>query len=227
MTYNPLTGVYKLDPRDVDVQLHGRMRSPGVSPGRPPHAVLFDLDGTLADTGKDLAYALNQTLQHFEQPTLPYDIIRPVRVAWRYRAYQTGLWHRAGKSRFRGTAASFCWMCTKTTCVARPRCFRAWMLVLADLESRQLPWGIVTNKPAWLTDPLIAAMQLEQRAGCVISGDTCSKRKPHPQPILHACELLDCEPDTHLVHWRCRPRHGGGTSGGLRDHRRPVRLPAP
>ena len=66
--------------------------------------------------------------------------------------------------------------------------------VLDHLESSRLPWGIVTNKPAWLTDPLMSAMGLDRRAGCVISGDTCNNRKPHPEPILHACALLGTEP---------------------------------
>jgi phosphoglycolate phosphatase len=62
--------------------------------------------------------------------------------------------------------------------------------ILSFLEDRGTPWGIVTNKPAWLTDPLIEAMQLQHRAGAVVSGDTCQHRKPHPEPILHACTRL-------------------------------------
>jgi phosphoglycolate phosphatase len=169
------------------------MRSPGVSRDRRPHAVLFDLDGTLADTGKDLAYALNQTLQHFEQPALPYEIIRPVVSHGGIALIKLGFGIVPESPGFE-ERRQFLLDVYKDNLCRETRLFPGMDVVLADLESRHLPWGIVTNKPAWLTDPLIAAMQLEQRAGCVISGDTCEKRKPHPQPILHACELLDCEP---------------------------------
>jgi phosphoglycolate phosphatase-like HAD superfamily hydrolase len=48
-------------------------------------------------------------------------------------------------------------------------------------------WGIVTNKPGWLTDPLLAAMAQSRRPDCVVSGDTVARAKPHPDPLLHAC----------------------------------------
>ena len=54
-------------------------------------------------------------------------------------------------------------------------------------------WGIVTNKPGWLTEPLMEALGLSQRAACIVSGDTCTNRKPHPEPILYACQLADSE----------------------------------
>ena len=54
-------------------------------------------------------------------------------------------------------------------------------------------WGIVTNKPAFLTEPLLAAMKLSTRAKCVVSGDTLPQRKPHPAPLLHAAALLGIE----------------------------------
>jgi phosphoglycolate phosphatase len=66
--------------------------------------------------------------------------------------------------------------------------------VLDVLEQRQLPWGVVTNKPGWLTDPLLATLGLSARAGCVVSGDTVAERKPHPLPLLHAAALLRVDP---------------------------------
>jgi len=61
--------------------------------------------------------------------------------------------------------------------------------VLAELSKRGLGLGIVTNKPAWLTDPLLARLELRERFACVVSGDTVSERKPHPLPMLHAAKL--------------------------------------
>ena len=68
--------------------------------------------------------------------------------------------------------------------------------VLDQLEFNQYRWGIVTNKPGWLTTPLLASLGLSDRPGCVVSGDTLPQRKPHPAPLLHACQLLDLEPES-------------------------------
>jgi phosphoglycolate phosphatase len=69
------------------------------------------------------------------------------------------------------------------------------MAALVDaLEERAIPWGIVTNKPAWLTEPLMQGLGYRQRAGCIVSGDTLKVSKPHPEPILHACQLVDRDP---------------------------------
>jgi phosphoglycolate phosphatase len=70
--------------------------------------------------------------------------------------------------------------------------------VLAHIESRRLKWGVVTNKPGWLTGPLMDALQLTGRAAGIVSGDTLQERKPHPAPLLHACALIGTEPDRCL-----------------------------
>jgi phosphoglycolate phosphatase len=75
------------------------------------------------------------------------------------------------------------------------RVFSGFETVLETLELRRLPWGIVTNKPAWLTDPLLATLGLDRRAGCVVSGDTLAERKPHPMPLLHAAGLIRTRPE--------------------------------
>jgi phosphoglycolate phosphatase len=74
------------------------------------------------------------------------------------------------------------------------RPFEGFDQVLASLERNGLAWGIVTNKPGWLTEPLLEAIGLLARAGCVVSGDTLPERKPHPRPLLHAASLLGLEP---------------------------------
>ena len=62
--------------------------------------------------------------------------------------------------------------------------------VLEILEQAQMPWGVVTNKPAFLTDPLLDALNLASRSAVTISGDTLSRRKPHPEPLLHAARSI-------------------------------------
>jgi HAD superfamily hydrolase (TIGR01509 family) len=67
--------------------------------------------------------------------------------------------------------------------------------VLDELDARGVRWGIVTNKVARLTDPLVALLGLDLRAGCVVSGDTTPHSKPHPAPLLHAARMLDLPPE--------------------------------
>jgi phosphoglycolate phosphatase len=62
------------------------------------------------------------------------------------------------------------------------------------LEGRGWCWGIVTNKPGWLTDPLLETMALPRPPACIVSGDTAARAKPHPDPLLHACELIERDP---------------------------------
>ena len=62
--------------------------------------------------------------------------------------------------------------------------------LLTDIEKSGLHCGIVTNKPSWLTDPLLKSMGLFERSACIISGDTSSERKPHPAPMYLACETI-------------------------------------
>nr|AQQ74929.1 hypothetical protein [uncultured bacterium] len=70
--------------------------------------------------------------------------------------------------------------------------------VLDALQARDIRWGIVTNKPAFLTDPLIERLGLTHRPACVVSGDTTANRKPHPEPMLHACNIASAEPASTL-----------------------------
>lgn len=155
----------------------------------PPAAVLFDLDGTLADTAPDLAYALNCTLSHYGKDALSYERIRPVVSHGGIALIRLGFGiepdHPAFEEKRQYLLNVYAQNLLRDTCL-----FPGMSDILELLEARGTPWGIVTNKPAWLTDPLIEAMQLQQRAGAVVSGDTCQHRKPHPEPILHACDRL-------------------------------------
>ena len=70
------------------------------------------------------------------------------------------------------------------------RLFPGFDSVLGTLERRGIRWGIVTNKPGFLTVPLLRALGLDTRSGAVVSGDTLPQRKPHPAPLLLAASQL-------------------------------------
>ncbi|HXF07722.1 MAG TPA: phosphoglycolate phosphatase [Candidatus Acidoferrales bacterium] len=156
-------------------------------------AVLFDLDGTLADTAPDLGAALNDLRRTAGLDALPLETIRPW-VSQGGRGLIRGgfdLSHDdpALPSLLDALLARY----AIAVCV-HTRLFPGMDGVLDELESRGLAWGIVTNKPSRFTRPLLEGLDLAQRAGSVVCGDTLAARKPDPAPVLLACTQLGVAP---------------------------------
>jgi phosphoglycolate phosphatase len=159
--------------------------------------VLFDLDGTLLDTAPDLANALNTVLQLNRQPPLPYEQIRPVvshgGQALIQRGFNIGPDHpefAALKNQLLDHYQSH--IAEQTTL------FPGMREVLNSIEQQGINWGVVTNKPAWLTTPLMDALDLSRRAATIVCGDTLDERKPHPAPLLYACKTIGSRPGNCL-----------------------------
>jgi 2-phosphoglycolate phosphatase len=150
-------------------------------------AVLFDLDGTLLDTAPDMAGALNQLLLERQRAPLPYGHIRPSVSHGAARLVRLGF-PDAGPETLADLQRRYLELYRGALCV-QTRLFEGMDDVLAQLAARDLLCGIVTNKPAWLTTPLLDELQLTERFACVVSGDTVSERKPHAMPMLHAATL--------------------------------------
>jgi 2-phosphoglycolate phosphatase len=157
-------------------------------------AVLFDLDGTLADTAPDLAAAVNKMRHERGLEMVPLDDLRPLASAGARGliggAFGIGPEHPdypAMRDEFLANYEAD--LCIETTL------FQGIDAVLDELDARGVRWGIVTNKVARLTEPLVALLGLDLRAGCVVSGDTTPHSKPHPAPLLHAARELDLVPE--------------------------------
>jgi phosphoglycolate phosphatase len=165
-------------------------------PGSPAdiRTILFDLDGTLLDTAPDLADALNAVLTEQGRPSLPFERIRPVVSHGGIALVRLGFGLEPSDPGFeplrRRLLAVY-----RDNLVVRTRLFAGMAQLLEDIEQRGLNWGVVTNKPGWLTEPLLQALGLWQRAACVVSGDTLEQRKPHPAPMLYACKLAGSRPE--------------------------------
>jgi phosphoglycolate phosphatase len=151
------------------------------------NTVLFDLDGTLADTAPDLAYALNCVLQQHGRASLPYELIRPVVSHGGAALISLGFGVGPDQASYAGLRAELLRIYQENLS-RETRLFPGMAELLDALEARGLHWGVVTNKPAWLTDPLMRQLGLDARARCIISGDTTANRKPHPEPMLLACQ---------------------------------------
>jgi phosphoglycolate phosphatase len=156
-------------------------------------AVLFDLDGTFADTAPDMARALNLQLERYGRPPLPFERIRP-HVSHGGRAMiRIGFGMEPGHADYERLRREYLDIYADHLAVDTVP-FPGIPELIQALEARRICWGIVTNKPAWLTDPLMDALGLGARAACIVSGDTVPRPKPHPDPILHACALISRSP---------------------------------
>jgi len=147
--------------------------------------VLFDLDGTLADTAPDLAAAVNRMLAARGRETLPLGTLRPLAshgarglIGRAFGLAPADAGYEALRQEFFREYESA--LCRDT------ELFPTMAETLSSMESDGLLWGIVTNKMARFTDPLVRALGLAQRAACIVSGDTTAHIKPHPAPLLHA-----------------------------------------
>ncbi|MFU8838424.1 MAG: HAD-IA family hydrolase [Thiohalomonadaceae bacterium] len=154
--------------------------------------VLFDLDGTLADTAPDLAWALNQVLQEQGREPLPFAQIRPAVSHGGIALIKLGFGLDEADPGFQPLRERLLAL-YRAHITRETRLFAGMAELLDALEQRGLNWGVVTNKPAWLTEPLLAELQLSTRCATRVSGDTLPQRKPHPAPMLLACQQAGSE----------------------------------
>lgn len=164
---------------------------------RPFSAVLFDLDGTLVDTAPDLAFALNTLMEQEGLNALPFDTIRPVASNGSSALLHLGFGISADHPDFALLQQRFLKL-YQDNIARETTLFEGMEEVISTLEKSNIAWGIVTNKPAFLTAPLVDLLNLTHRAACIISGDTTPHSKPHPAPMFHACEVINHSPEQCL-----------------------------
>jgi phosphoglycolate phosphatase len=155
-------------------------------------AVLFDLDGTLADTAPDLAGALNALLEEQRRPPLPVAAARPVTSSGARGMLKVGFGIDPGHAEYEPLKTRFLDLYAARVCV-ETELFTGIEDLLATLDARAVPWGVVTNKAERFTRPLLDALDLLERAACVVGGDTTARAKPHPDPLLHAARHIGVE----------------------------------
>ena len=158
-----------------------------------PRAILFDLDGTLADTAPDLAAAVNRLRTDRGLEPTPYAVLRPTASAGARGMIGAAFGLTPDDEAYE--ALRLAWFDNYQAAMAvHSTLFGGVPQLLDGLSEAGVAWGIVTNKPARFTDPLVPQIGLSL-AGCVISGDTTGHAKPHPAPLLEGARRLGIAPE--------------------------------
>lgn len=179
------------------------------------NTVLFDLDGTLVDTAPDMVDALNRMLARHGRPRLPYLSVRNTVSRGSLALVKLGFGDGLDEAELRDLQREYLSVYAENLC-AGSRPFEGMADALAELEAAGVRWGVVTNKPGWLTEPLLRQLELYDRAGCVVSGDTLPVRKPDPAPLLHAAGLVQREPSQCVYVGDDRRDVDAGRAAGMR-----------
>ncbi len=164
--------------------------------GSEYNAVFFDLDGTLVDTAPDMVAVLQAVQKDCGTDPTPFHLARcyvsngamgllsfgfpNIEIEFGGELHQKYLEHYA-----------------EMVCI-ESAVFDGLSDMLDELDALGLPWGVVTNKPHQLTEPLLHALKLAERSVCAISGDTLAVRKPDPAPVLLACDIAGVDPSTTI-----------------------------
>lgn len=179
------------------------------------NTVLFDLDGTLIDTAPEMATALEILCDEEQHTRLTFDQVRPfvsngsaalVKLAFGEQVEQQIL-ERLQKRYLE---------IYQNKLVVNSKLFDEMNELLLKLEKNSFKWGVVTNKPGWLTEPLMEALGLHQRAACIVSSDSTENRKPHPEPMFYACKLAGSQPDECIYVGDARRDIEAGRNAGMK-----------
>jgi len=160
-------------------------------------AVLFDLDGTLADTAPDMARTVNEMLKSRGLKPVPDAKVRPHVSKGARGMIVAAFGILPEHPEFLSMREEFLRLYGEKLCVDS-RLFPGMEELLEWLEARGTRWGIVTNKYERFARPLMRSFGLADRVGVVVGGDTCARAKPHPDPLLYAANELQVVPQDTL-----------------------------
>lgn len=164
-----------------------------MKPEQHPSAVLFDLDGTLIDTAPDFIRCLNQLRQQHGLAPLPPEQIRRSVSNGARAMVRVGFGLEPEHQDYAGKHSAFLDLYEAGVAV-ETTLFEGIEELLQTLEARDIPWGIVTNKPARFAVPLIQALGLADRCAALVCPDHVAERKPHPEALFLACTQITADP---------------------------------
>ncbi len=177
--------------------------------------VLFDLDGTLIDTAPDMAAALDLLCDEEKQDRLPFSQVRPIVSNGSVALVKLAFGEVINEQTLERLKTRYLEIYQQHLAV-HSELFDEMELLLQQLEQKKIKWGVVTNKPGWLTEPLMQALNLTQRAACIVSSDSTKNRKPHPEPMYLACKIANTKPDACVYIGDARRDIEAGRNAGMR-----------
>lgn len=177
--------------------------------------MLFDLDGTLIDTAPDMAAALDILCDEEENVRRPYSEVRPIVSNGSVALVNLAFGEDLDEQKLERLKKRYLEIYQDHLAI-HSRLFDEMDNLLKRLENNGIKWGVVTNKPGWLTEPLMEALDLHKRAACIVSSDTTNNRKPHPEPMYYACSLTDARPEECVYIGDARRDIEAGHNAGMK-----------
>ncbi len=156
-------------------------------------AVLFDLDGTFADTAPDLGRAINTMRAARGLPPVPLADTRRVTSLGARGLLGVGFDISPDHADYPAMREEFLHIYENGLCCDTVL-FPGMAELITDLEQRKIIWGIVTNKAERFARPLLQQLGYAARAACIIGGDTTPHLKPHPASLLAAAQAIHVAP---------------------------------
>ncbi len=186
-----------------------------ITPNNKIRTVLFDLDGTLIDTAPDMAAALDLLCDEEKRSRLPFSQVRPVVSNGSAALVKLAFGEMVDNQTLERLQARYLEIYQDHLAI-HSQLFDEMDALLLHLEQQEMKWGVVTNKPGWLTDPLMQALNLTQRAACIVSSDSTRNRKPHPEPMFLACKLANTQPGECVYVGDAKRDIEAGRNAGMR-----------
>lgn len=177
--------------------------------------IFFDLDGTLADTAPDLAHTLNLLLQENARATLPFTHIRPHVSHGATALVKLGFGVTEEAAEFGSLRQRFLDIYADNLC-RHTVLFPGMPALLDAIEGHSLRWGVITNKPARFTEPLLQQLGIAGRSACIVSGDSTARNKPDPEPMYLACEQIGVKPGQCLYVGDAERDIAAGLNAGMK-----------
>ena len=181
----------------------------------PINTVLFDLDGTLIDTAPDMAAALDILCDEEENVRRPYSEVRPIVSNGSVALVRLAFGEDLDEQTLERLKKRYLEIYQDHLAI-HSRLFDEMDNLLKRLEKNGIKWGVVTNKPGWLTEPLMESLGLHKRAACIVSSDSTKNRKPHPEPMYYACTLTGARPEECVYIGDARRDIEAGHNAGMK-----------
>ena len=156
--------------------------------------VLFDLDGTILDTADDLGAALNFVLSQYNLPHVKRETFRPIASDGAKGLLELGFGEKLSQYEFMSLRTMFLEHYANNI-AHHTKLYEGISELIHTLQSRDISWGIVTNKPEGLTRLLLPNFPELAKCQVMVGGDSLPERKPHPAPLLYSLSAINLTPE--------------------------------